>query len=131
MCNLRRRTTPAIHGSKRTFANLDKHKSREMLQEAGIQSVVLPPRSPNLNAHIERFFRSLKSECLSKMILFGGGMLRRTVLSYLEHYHQERNHQGLENRIIQPGDAVGHAGGEIQCRERLGGLLRYYCRDAA
>lgn len=93
--------------------------------------VLLPPRSPNLNAHLERFMRSLKSECLDKMIFFGRRSLERALKEFVAHYHLERNHQGLENRIIDPGSEVGRKTGEIQCRERLGGMLRYYYREAA
>jgi len=65
------------------------------------------------------------------MVFFGEKMLRTAVGQFLEHYHGERNHQGLDNKIIEPGDEVGREDGEIKCRERLGGLLRYYYRDAA
>jgi len=65
------------------------------------------------------------------MIFFGENMLRTAVGQFLEHYHEERNHQGLDNKIIAPRDEVGRSQGEIECRERLGGLLRYYFRDAA
>ena len=101
---------------------------REILQSAGVEAVLLPPRSPNLNAQLERFNRSLKEECLRKMIFFGEAMLRKAVQAYLGHYHAERNHQGLDNRLIEPGPEVGQPTGEVQCRERLGGLLRYYYR---
>ena len=63
---------------------------------------------------------------LERMIFFGEMSLRKAVTQFLEHYHAERNHQGMGNRILVPGEEVGRAGGEIQCRERLGGLLRYY-----
>jgi transposase InsO family protein len=102
-----------------------------LLDNEGVEPKLLPPRSPNLNAHLERFMRSAKSESLDKLIFFGENSLRRAVHSYLKHYHAERNHQGIENKIIQPGDEVGKATREIQCRERLGGLLRYYRRAAA
>ncbi len=65
------------------------------------------------------------------MIFFGEAMLRNAVLQFLERYHQERNHQGLDNRIPMPGPEVGRTTGKPQCRERLGGLLRYYYRAAA
>jgi hypothetical protein len=65
------------------------------------------------------------------MIFFGEKSLRNAVPQYLEHFHSERNHQGLDNRIIKPSEEVGRREGAIQCRERLGGLLRYYYRDAA
>ncbi len=104
---------------------------REILKDEEVKPLRLPPRSPNLNAHLERYFGSLKDECLSRMIFFGEKSLRRTVNAYLEHYHAERNHQGLDNKIIEPGDEVGQIVGEIKCRERLGGLLKYYQRKAA
>jgi len=85
----------------------------------------------NLNSHLERFHRSIKDEALDRMIFFGENSLRRAVTAYIEHYHRERNHQGLGNRIIEPGDEVGRGTGSIHCRERLGGLLQYYYRDAA
>jgi len=97
---------------------------KAMLENEGVNPVPLPPKSPDLNAHLERFFGSLKSEALDRMIFFGEKSLRRAVNAYLEHYHEERNHQGLDNQIIKPGDEVGRDEGEIQCRERLGGLLR-------
>jgi len=93
--------------------------------------VRLPPRSPNLNPHIERFMRSLKDECLHRLIFFGERSLRAAVISCVAHYHAERNHQGLHNRLINPGEEVGRTAGEVQCRERLGGMLRYYHRKAA
>lgn len=103
---------------------------RAALEEEGVVPVRLPPRSLNLNPNLERFHLSVKSECLSKMIFFGEKMLRRAVQEYLVHYHQERNHQSLGNRIIEPGEEVGRTDGEIVCDERLGGLLRYYRRAA-
>jgi putative transposase len=104
---------------------------RATLENEGVQSVVLPPRSPNLNAHLERFMKSIKTEALDKMIFFGENMLRNAVRQYLLHYHEERNHQGLDNRIIVPENNVGQLADEIECRQRLGGLLRYYHRKAA
>jgi hypothetical protein len=65
------------------------------------------------------------------MIFFGEAMLRRAVRSYVSHYHGERNHQGLDNRLIEPGEEVGRNVGDVRCREHLGGLLRYYYRQAA
>ena len=80
---------------------------RSILEAADIKSVRLPPRSPNLNAHLERFFGSLKSECLDRMIFFGEESLRRAVKTFLAHYHEERSHQGLGNRLISPGEEAG------------------------
>lgn len=104
---------------------------RKVLGDAGTEPVILAPRSPNLNAHMERFMRSIRDECLSRMIFFGENMLRNAVREFLEHNHGERNHQGLGNVILQPPDEVGRITGKIECRERLGGLLNYYHRKAA
>ena len=104
---------------------------RTILESADVKPVILPLKSPNLNSHLERFFGSLKREILSRMIFFGEKSLCNAVKSYLEHYHAERNHQGLENKLIDPGDDIGQIAGTIECRERLGGMLRYYHRNAA
>jgi putative transposase len=92
----------------------------------------IPARCPNLNAHSERWVRSIKEECLSKLILFGETSLRRVVSEYLEHYRQERNHQGKGNILLFPASTSSESGprGAISCRELLGGLLKYY-RPAA
>jgi transposase InsO family protein len=104
---------------------------RALLNGVGMETVRLPARSPNLNAHAERFVLSVKGECLDKLILFGERSLRRALSCYVAHYHTERNHQGLGNRLIETTEKVGHAAGDVQCRERLGGMLRYYYRQAA
>jgi transposase InsO family protein len=104
---------------------------RTIIKEAGVEPVRLPARSPNLNSHIERFHLSLKRECLDKMIFFGERSLRNAVAQFLLHFHRERNHQGLGNKLIESGEEVGLTDGKTQCRERLGGLLNYYYRDAA
>ena len=102
------------------------------LEEVGIKTVKLPARSPNLNSFAERWVKSVKEECLSKLILFGEPAFRRCLASYLAHYHGERNHQGKENVILFPSvESSGPREGPILCRERLGGLLRYYHREAA
>jgi putative transposase len=104
---------------------------RSLLTGAGVKAVRLPPRSPNLNSHLERFMRSLKGECLERMIFFGESSLRRATVAFLAHYHGERNHQGLDNQLIDGGEDVGRAPGQVQCRKRLGGMLRYYYMAAA
>ncbi|RPJ38821.1 MAG: hypothetical protein EHM35_03665 [Planctomycetaceae bacterium] len=98
------------------------------LKAARVNTVRLPPRSPNLNAHAERFVRSVKEECLDHLILSSGDQLRYVLSEYLQYYHHERIHQGI-HKIIEPQ----HDGnrGEIICIERLGGLLRSYHRKAA
>ncbi len=104
---------------------------RTLLKDACVKSVRLPPKNPNLNAHLERFNRSLKDECLNRMIFFGERSMRDAVREFLAHYHRERNHQDLTNCIIDPGNEVGRVSGEIESRERLGGMLRYYYREVA
>ncbi|MBU1947405.1 MAG: DDE-type integrase/transposase/recombinase, partial [Candidatus Eisenbacteria bacterium] len=104
---------------------------RSMLRKTQVKPVRLPPQSPNLNAYIERFMRSLKEECLYQLIFFGEGSVRRAVKQFLEHYHRERNHQGLDNRLIDPPESLNRRMGKVRCRERLGGILKYYYRDAA
>ena len=87
--------------------------------------------SPNLNAHAERFVRSIKDECLNRMIFIGQESLRRAIGEYMVHYHEERNHQGLENRLIHGAPSVAANEGTIDRRSRLGGMLNYYYRAAA
>ncbi|WP_146526175.1 integrase core domain-containing protein [Novipirellula artificiosorum] len=82
------------------------------------------------NAHLERYFGSLKSECLYKLILFGENATRKAVRCFLDHYHTERNHQGLDNELIVPMDRPPDLNAEIETTERLGGLLRSYRRAA-
>ncbi len=99
---------------------------------AGVKRVPLPPRSPNLNAYAERWVRSVKEECLSRLILFGEASLRHALHEYVEHYHHERNHQGKGNILLFPSSRQAQAReGRIRCCERLGGLLKYYDREAA
>ena len=105
---------------------------RQTLTTAGVEPLKLPPRSPNLNAFAERWVRSVKQECLSKLILFGEGSLKRALTEFGQHYHAERPHQGKDNVVLFPtGDETKNpTNGSVRCKERLGGLLRYYCRAA-
>ena len=102
-----------------------------MLHSAGVTSVRLPPRSPNLNAFAERFVLSIKSECLNRIVPLGERHLRRAVTEFAEHYHFERNHQGLDNELVVPCSAPVNENASVECRERLGGILKYYYRPAA
>jgi transposase InsO family protein len=104
---------------------------RDLLKNAGVKPVRLPARSPNLNAYAERFVRTIKEGCLDRMIFFGEDSLHTAINEFMAYYHHERNHQGLGNRLIDPQEEVGAADGSVACRERLGGLLRYYYRQAA
>ena len=94
-------------------------------QNTGTEVVLLPPKSPNLNAYMERWFRSLKTECLDRMVFFERKSLENAVREYVEHYHTERNHQGLENELIGPSEDAASCHGRIECRERLGGMLKF------
>jgi len=104
---------------------------RELLEKAGIRPVRLPPRSPNLNAYAERFVLSVKSECLDRVIILSERHLRFLINEYVEHYHAERNHQGLDNRLIIGPARVQAESRKVICRQRRGGLLSYYHRAAA
>ncbi len=104
---------------------------RATLTAVGVKTVKLPTRSPNLNAYAERFLRSVKSECLNRMIPLGENHLRTIVRAYVAHYHLERNHQGLEDELLCPPEESRGSEDSIRCRERLGGMLRYYYREAA
>jgi putative transposase len=102
-----------------------------LLKASGVEPIVLPPQSPNLNAHCERFVRSIKEEALNRMVMVGAPALSYVIHQYLAHYHAERNHQGLANQLIAPEPGLGSRSGPVRRRERFGGLLRYYYRDAA
>jgi transposase InsO family protein len=104
---------------------------QRLVDEAGVTRVPLPPRSPNLNAYAERWVRSVKDEALSRMILFGERSLWHTLQHYADHYHTERPHQGKGNVVLMPAARHCARAGPLRCRQRLGGLLKYYHRDAA
>ena len=103
----------------------------EILEGGGVQPIRLPPKSPNLNAYAERFVRSMKEECLSRVVLLGEGHVRLLVGEYVDHYHRERNHQGLDNQLLQRPPPPVSLAADVQRRERLGGLLNFYHREAA
>jgi putative transposase len=105
---------------------------QQIIDEADVERVVLPLRSPNVNAYAECWVRSVNDEARSRMILCGEGSLRHMLNEYVEHDHQERNHQGKGNVLLFPPLSLeGEDDGPMQCRERLGGLLKYYAREAA
>ena len=99
---------------------------RELIESGSVKPLRLPARSPNLNSYAERWVRSVKEECLAKLILVGESSLRRALQPYLLHYHEERKHQGKENRILfRFQTEARREEGAVRCRERLGGLLKY------
>ncbi len=105
---------------------------QRIIDDAGVQRVPLPPRSPDLNAYAERWVRSVKEEALSRLILFGERSLRHALTQYNAHYHTERPHQGLGNVVLLPAASRSQRwNGPVRCQERLGGLLKYYDREAA
>jgi hypothetical protein len=99
----------------------------DILKSAGVEHIKSMPLAPNFSPFIERFIRSIKYECLNRMLIFGEAHLRHVMFSYIDHYHQERPHQSLDNTIIEPPP---QGAGEIECHERLGGLLKFYKRAA-
>jgi putative transposase len=107
------------------------HSFRAIIASGGVKPLALPVRSPNLNAHAERWVKSVKEECLSKIILFGERSLRRALSEYVAHYHAERNHQGKSNVLLFRRVTQTRREEPVQCRERLSGLLRYYHQEAA
>ena len=106
---------------------------RHILNNSGIKTIMLPFQSPNLNAYAERWVRTIKEECLSKMIIIGEPMLRRVLNEYVEYYNHQRNHQGIGNVIPLPDPrlARGSPNGAIAKSSRLGGMLNFYYRKAA
>ena len=108
------------------------HRFGMSWRQGGVKTVALPARSPTLNAFVERWLRPAQEECLSKLILFGEGPLSRTLAEFSAHYHGERNHQGKGNKLLFPDasnrtEQRDHA---VECRQRLGGLLKFYARAA-
>src|SRR5665213_1927864 len=114
-----------------TFAITHRGRKPWAFSKAIPKPLALPARSPNLSAYAERWVRSVKDECLSKIILFGERSLRRALSEYVEHYHAERNHQGKSNVLLFRRVTQTRRQEPVQCRERLGGLLRYYHQEAA
>ena len=105
----------------------------EIIESEKVRPIRLPARSPNLNCYSERWVRSVKEECLSRLILFGEASLKRALQEYLIHYHEERNHQGKNNKLLFPRQPQPPGGGQglVQCHPRLGEMLKYYSRQAA
>src|SRR5215510_8124068 len=138
MSQIARNLTDAVDGffagKRYLIHDRDPLYTREFLSilaNTGVQSVKLPPRSPNLNAYAERFVRTIKESCLEQMIFFGEDSLRNAIRHFVAHYHVERNHQGLNNRNIVPTETIGTSTGTVRTRRRLGGMLNYYYRQAA
>jgi len=106
---------------------------RRLIRFAGIKPITLPPMSPNLNAYAERYVRSVREECLSRITPFGEEGLRRALNEFVVHYHEERNHQGKDNLPLFPSvePSPSPRGNAIECKQRLGGMLKYYYLEAA
>jgi transposase InsO family protein len=138
MIQIGRNLTDPVDGflADKKFVILDRNSKysvafRDLLNGSGVEVVRLHPRSPNLNAYAERFVRSIKDECLNRMIFFGERSLRKATREFAAHYHTERNHQGLNNRLIEPDGREALTCGKVECVQRLGGTLRFYRRAAA
>jgi len=102
-----------------------------IIASMGIKPIRLPPQSPKMNSFAERFVRSVKDECMNRMIFFGEASLKITLAEYTDHYHMERNHQGMNNLLLFPDQKLMANKGKIKCRKRLSGMLKYYYRSAA
>jgi transposase InsO family protein len=102
----------------------------ELLRAVGVRVVRTPASAPNCNAHAERFIRSIKTECLDRVVPLGERHLRHLVREFVDHYHTERNHQGIGNELIER-PLVQRTGGPVRRRRRVGGVLNYYYRSAA
>ncbi len=100
----------------------------EILNDNGVKLVKIPARSSNCNPHAERFVRTIKTECLTKMIFFGRRSLDKAIRNFVMHYNAERNHQGIGNELIDAKEMPRE--GKIDRDERLGGLLSFYRRAA-
>jgi putative transposase len=124
----------AIQGCRYLLHDRDTKYTRSfcaIIESGQVKALAIPARSPNLNAYAERWVRSVKEECLSKLFLFGERSLRRALTEYVAHFHAERNHQGKGNILLFPSAAVRHRRGTVRRHDRLRGLLRYYDRAAA
>ena len=137
VCNVLRRQLDGFDGFLRNHKYLIHDRDPlftqamiDMLGVYGANSVKLPPRSPNLNTYAERFVRSIKSECLGRIIPIGERHLRSAIDTYIDHYNRDRPHQGLNNELLTPTSSPTTAEGEVACDEQLGGLIRSYRRAA-
>lgn len=124
----------ALHSKRYLIIDCDTKYSaqiRQLIRDNGTKVIPLPLRSPNLNAYAERSVRSIKDECLNRMIFIRQASLRRAVAECTDHYHRERNHQGLQNRLLRAPAIVAANDGAIYRRARLGRTLNFYYRKAA
>ena len=126
-----------LYGKRKLIIDRDTkycHDFRRLIEQAGTTIIRLPPRSPNLNAYAERFVGSIKAECLNRLIFFGEASSRRALKQHTAHYHHERNHQGINNRLLigaANDDTYAIENTDVACRSRLGGVLNYYYGEAA
>ena len=135
---LARNLTDPVEGCLRTASHLIHDRDPlctrvfgEILTGGGVQPIRLPPQSSNLNAYAERFVRSIKEECLSRVVPLGEAHVRQLVHEFVEHYHHESNHQGRDNQLLQRSPPPVNPDADVERRERLGGLLSFYYREAA
>ena len=138
MMQVGRNLTDKVSGSLRDKSHLSQDRDtkytaqfQRLIAESRTVVIRLPPRSPNLNAYAERFVRSITEECLNRMIFVRQASLRRAVVEFIAHYHTERNYQGVENRLLQPGATQQMPTTREQRRQRLGGMPNFYCAVAA
>ena len=104
---------------------------RKLVSGSRTEVIRMPPMSPDLNAFAERFVRTIKEECLNRMIFIGQASLRRAVSEYMTHCHEKRNHRRLDNRLTRQDPSLPADGGCVMRRARLGEMLNFYHTGAA
>ncbi len=129
-CGFLRDATHLIHDRDPVFTKA----WTELLKSGGVKCFPIPTHSPNCNPHAWRFVKTVRTECLDQFVIFGERHLRYLVKQFVEHYLAARYHQGLDGRLVMPKPSPTNDNatlGAVGCRSRLGGLLDYYCREAA
>ena len=135
-CNMKGEEAGVLYDNRKLIIDRDTkycQDFRQLLESSGTSIIRLTPRSPNLNAYAERFVGSIKAECLNRLIFFGEALLRRALREYTDYYQYERNHQGTHNRLLNGAandNQYSIDATKVACRSRLGGMLRYYYREA-
>jgi putative transposase len=121
---------PAIHFLIRDNDKKFSHAFDTVFRSAGIHVIPIPHHAPNANAFAERWIRSVREECLDKVLIINQAHLRRVMREYIAFFNTARPHQGIDQQIPVP-PASRAASGPVRCRNVLGGILHDYYRDAA
>lgn len=103
---------------------------RQRLVDEGVEIIRTPYRAPRANAFAERWIRSVRGECVDRLLIVGERHLGRVMKEYIAYYNKARPHQGIEQRCPVPMDS-GVREGPVKCRDVLGGIVHDYYREAA